>query len=482
MSRTKIVATYGPACTKERTIGSMLRGGLDVMRLNLSHLDPDNLAETVTRLRRIAAEASVPLAILADMPGPKIRCTVCEPQSFTLKEGDRVTLSSRKVASTPTEIAIAYPHLIEDVKAGHELAINDGLVLLRVEKVHTKEEVLHCVVLTGGEISSRKGVSFPHSTLRISSLTTRDRKGLRAAAQAEVDFVALSFVRSADDIAAARRILGRAGRSDMPLVAKIETRQAVERISEIVEASHAVMVARGDMGIERPFDQVPLLQKDIIACCNRAGKPVITATQMVESMITSSRPTRAEVSDVANAILDGTDAVMLSAETAVGCNPGRVVRTMAQIASTAETRIDHQQALRIQRPGGVELALNDSLARAACQLALDARLDALVCFSSSGQTAQRIARYRPTCPVYVLTPNEQQCRRLALTWGLDVFQIPRPKLTQSRKIVPVAQLVEPAVRTLLGQNRLKKGHRIAMLAGRLLGKPGGTNRLEVVEI
>ncbi len=482
MNQTKIVATYGPACTKERVIRSMLRGGLDVMRLNLSHLDPDDLVETVKRVRQIAAEAGVPLAIMADMPGPKIRCTKCEPQSFTLKEGDRVALSSRKAASTPTQIAIAYPHLIEDVKVEHELAINDGLVLLRVEKVDKKEQVLRCVVLTGGEVSSRKGVSFLHSTLRISSLTPRDRKGLRAAAQAGVDFVALSFVRSADDIAAARRILGRAGQSDMPLVAKIETRQAVERIDEIVEISHAVMVARGDMGIERPFDQVPLLQKDIIACCNRAGKPVITATQMVESMITSARPTRAEVSDVANAILDGTDAVMLSAETAVGCNPGRVVRTMVQIASTAETRIDHQRALRIQPPDGVELDLDDSLARAACQLALDAKLDALVCFSSSGHTARRIARYRPECPIYVLSPNEQQCRRLALTWGLEVFQLPEAKLTQSGETAPVTHLIEPVIRTLLGQGRLKKGNRIAMLAGRPLGRPGGTNRLEVVEI
>jgi pyruvate kinase len=482
MSRTKIVATYGPACESERSFKAMLRAGLDVVRLNVSHLEPEALGATVRRLRRLAKQEGIPLAVLADMPGPKIRCTECEPEKFQLREGDRIALSSREARSTPSEIFVRYPRLLEDVKKGHRIAINDGLVLLEVEKVDAKAGVLRARCLAGGEVSSRKGVSFLHSTLRIPSITDRDKRGLRAAAQAEADFIALSFVRSADDMHRARRILKRYGAEDIPLVAKIEQHEAVDRIDEIVEASNAVMVARGDMGIERPLEQVPLLQKDIISACNRRGKAVITATQMLESMIENSRPTRAEVSDVANAILDGADAVMLSAETATGRNPVLAVRTMTQVALTAETRIDQYRALQIDAPGASHADLDDALAHAACELAYDTPLDALVCLSFYGSTAHRVARYRPECPIYVLSPYEVQCRRLALTWGVEVFPFAEAKPSRSGKTRDPEDLIEPMIRALRARGRLKPGHRIALLAGIPLDRPGGTNWLRVVEV
>jgi pyruvate kinase len=487
MSRTKIIATYGPACESDRRIRAMLRGGLDVFRLNLSHLDPADLVATATRLRSIAEKSRIPLAILADMPGPKIRCTVCEPERFEVGEGTRLSISARDGISTPQEIRIPYPYLLEDVKVGHEIAINDGMVLVRVEKVDRRAQSLRGVVVRGGLVGSRKGVSFLHTTLRIRGLTERDRRGLHAAAQGPIDFIALSFVRSSDDLLQARRVLKRAGKAGIPLIAKIEQHEALDRIDEIVAVSDGIMVARGDMGIERPLEEVPLLQKDIIARSNRAGKFVITATQMLESMTESSRPTRAEVTDVANAILDGTDAIMLSAETAMGRDPALVVRTMTRIATVAEQGIDHLERLRRYHPDrrvaeGVKPDLDDALAHAACRLAVDARLDALLCLSFHGSTARRIARYRPRCPTYVLSPHEEQCRRLALTWGVEVFAFPEARPTRSGRVPSPDRLIEPMVRTLRRAGRLRAGHRIAALAGLPLDAPGGTNWLRVVEI
>jgi len=484
MNRTKIVATFGPACDNEAVFTAMLRAGLDVVRLNVSHLDPKALAATAARVRKWAARAKLPLAVLADMPGPKIRCTVCEPASFEAHPGQSIAVASGSAVSTPECLHIAYRHLLDDVKEGHELAINDGLVLLRVERVDREAGCLRCSVVRGGPIASRKGVSFLHSTLRISGLTPRDRQGILAAAESEVDFVALSFVRSVNDVLAARRILAKTARPGLPLIAKIEQREAVANIEEILAEADGVMVARGDMGIEQPLEQVPLLQKDIIRAANRAGKVVITATQMLESMIENTRPTRAEVSDVANAMLDGTDAVMLSAETAMGCDPAEVVEIMTRIAAAAEGRFDSRQWLhRMETVATGPDDLDDALARATCQLALDAALDAIVCLTYHGTTARRISRYRPACPVFALSPSVEQCRRLCLTWGVEPVEFPQGAATRARgKDRPVSELLKAALKQLRAQGRLPSGARVAFLAGVPLQVPGGTNYLRVVEV
>ena len=487
MSRTKVVATYGPACQGDRVLVAMMRAGMDVLRLNVSHLEPRNLVAVTRRIRALAGSAGIPLAILADMPGPKIRCTACDPEHFDLRDGQRVDLAPGTALSTPQCIRIPYRRLLDDVAVRHEVAINDGLVLLRVEKVDRKAGALRCVVLRGGPVSSRKGVCFLQSALRITGLTPRDRQGLKAAAEAPADFIALSFVRSGRDIRAARRVLKRAGAPGIPIVAKIEQHEALDNIAGILRETDGVMVARGDMGIEKPLEQVPLLQKDLIRRCNETGRFVITATQMLESMTEHARPTRAEVSDVANAILDGTDAVMLSGETAAGKYPVAAVETMARVALAAEQRIDaNERLLRLppsprMAPGGVP-SLDDALAHAACRLAITAQLDALVCLSFYGSTARRIARYRPRCPIYVLSPYEEHSRRLAITWGVEVFAFPEAKPDRGGKTPSPGELIAPAITLLRRAKRLKSAHRIAILAGIPLDSPGGTNWLRVVEI
>ena len=487
MSRTKVVATYGPACESDRVLVAMMRAGMDVLRLNVSHLEPGNLVAVTRRIRALAGSAGIPLAILADMPGPKIRCTACNPEHFDLRDGQRVDLAPGTALSTPQCIRIPYRRLLDDVAVRHEVAINDGLVLLRVEKVDRKAGALRCVVLRGGPVSSRKGVCFLQSSLRITGLTPRDREGLQAAAEAPADFIALSFVRSGRDIRAARRVLKRAGAPGIPIVAKIEQHEALDNIAGILRETDGVMVARGDMGIEKPLEQVPLLQKDLIRRCNETGRFVITATQMLESMTEHARPTRAEVSDVANAILDGTDAVMLSGETAAGKYPAAAVETMARVALAAEQRIDANERLLRLAPspgmaaGGVP-SLDDALAHAACRLAITAQLDALVCLSFYGSTARRIARYRPRCPIYVLSPYEEHSRRLAITWGVEVFAFPEAKPGHGGKTPSPGELITPAIAVLRRAKRLKSAHRIAILAGIPLDSPGGTNWLRVVEI
>ncbi len=484
MNRTKVVATFGPACDTEGVFTAMLRAGLDVVRLNVSHLDPKNLVSTVARVRKWAARAKLPLSVLADMPGPKIRCTVCEPASFEAHPGQSISVAPGTAVSTPECLYIAYRHLLDDVAEGHELAINDGLVLLRVERVDREAGRLRCSVVRGGPIASRKGVSFLHSTLRISGLTPRDRQGILAAAASDVDFIALSFVRSVHDVLAARRILFKTARPGLPLIAKIEQREAVGHIEEILAEADGVMVARGDMGIEQPLEQVPLLQKDIIRAANRAGKSVITATQMLESMIENTRPTRAEVSDVANAMLDGTDAVMLSAETAMGCAPAEAIEIMTRIASAAEGRFDSRQWLhRMETIADGVGDLDDALARATCQLALDAALDAIVCLTYYGTTARRVARYRPACPVFALSPYPDQCRRLGVVWGVEAVEFPPALAKPVRgKDRPVSELMDRALKQLRAQGYLASGARVAFLTGVPLQVPGGTNYLRVAEV
>lgn len=483
MSRTRIVATVGPACESESVFAAMLRAGLDVARLNVSHLEPEDLRAMSDRLRAIARKRGEQLSILADMPGPKIRLTKCQPESFPVSEGQIIEMAPGRAMSTPGRLIVGYRRLLDDVKAKHELAINDGNVLVRVEKVDKRAGVLRCVVVRSGEIASRKGVGFLHTELQVPTLTARDREGLRAAADAKVDFVAQSFVRSAKDIEAARRALKRAGGADIPLIAKVEQHEALDRIDEIVAAADGVMVARGDMGVERPLEEVPHLQKDIIRLCNIAGKPVITATQMLESMTTQSRPTRAEVTDVANAILDGTDAVMLSAETAVGRDPAGVVRIMDRIASVAESRMNNSEWLRrlqmVENGDGATPDLDDALARAGCQLASDARLDALVCITFRGGTARRIARYRPGCPIFAFSPTIEERRRLALTWGVETRPIDGPR---GRRAKEVETMIRKAAKGLVKEGLIRHGARIGALAGVPLDSSSGTNHLTVIEV
>ncbi len=411
--RTKIVCTLGPATSSEPAIEALIKAGMDVVRLNFSHGQREEHRATIRLVRRIAAKLGRRVAILQDLCGPKIRLGVLPEGGVTIRRGDTVTLTGGPAAGDAV-LPVSYPYLAEDVHPGDPILLADGLVALRVTAIEGK--LVRCHVEVGGTLSSHKGVNLPGSSLRIPALTGKDRADLSVGLEEGVDFVALSFVRSEDDLTPALEILA-SERNRPMLIAKIEKPEAVKRLDAILGRVDGVMVARGDLGVELPVEQVPLIQKSIIRAAVLAAKPVITATQMLRSMVASPRPTRAEASDVANAILDGTDAVMLSEETAIGQFPVEAVQMLDKIARAVEPAIDPERFL-VRQPGASLREVPDAIGHAACWLARDTGATAIVASTASGATARLVARFRPVVPVIGLTPNGQVARQLCLSWGV----------------------------------------------------------------
>ncbi|MCB2226227.1 MAG: pyruvate kinase [Desulfarculaceae bacterium] len=466
--KTKIVATIGPASADEATLRRMINAGLDVARLNYSHGDHASHREMVGRLRALSAQEGRQIAILQDLAGPKIRLgTLPEPRD--LDAGDEVILAPGSEAEGDI-LPVAYEHLLEDVKEGQPILLADGMVELKVLAVEADR--VRCQVKVGGTVSSRKGVNLPTSHLRVSSFTPKDQRDLEAGLEAGVDLVALSFVRHEDDLGPVRERLNHA--DDPPLlVAKIEKPQAVERLPQIMAAVDGVMVARGDLGVEMPLEQVPLIQKRIIAEARKAGKVVVTATQMLRSMMENPRPTRAEAADVANAVLDGTDAVMLSDETAMGEFPVESVAMMDRICRASEGSVDSQAALK-EGLSPLLPAVAAALSRAAGWLAQDLRPAAIVASTTSGSTARLIARLRPGAPVIGLTPDAGTCRQLAISWGII------PALVEP--FADIEQMGERAREWVLASGLAQKGEHIIVTGGAPVGVPGTTNLLKVLEL
>lgn len=461
--RTKIVGTLGPASNTPEGVRALVEAGLDVARINFSHGTHEQHARTIATVREVATQLGRPVAILADLQGPRIRIgALGAPRE--LEVGATVVLAPEAVASGD-EIPITYADLCHDVNVGNRVLINDGLfelVVTRVEAPRVWASVVH-----GGTLTSNKGMNLPGIAVSAPSLTDKDKADLAFAVEHELDMVALSFVRRAQDIDEMRALIPRT----MLVVAKIEKDVALENIEEIMRATDAVMVARGDLGVELPFEEVPYAQKHIIATANRMGRPVITATQMLESMIENPRPTRAEASDVANAILDGTDAVMLSAETAAGHHPRLAVEAMRRIIKEIETR---------PRPGTLKRSerrdvsgVNTEEAIAAATVAAVRMMDAplVVVFTKSGFTARIVASHRPSVPILALTDEPRVCRQLSLVWGV----VPR--------LVPTARgydhMVAMALREALDLNLVTKGDRVLVTAGVPFDVPGTTNLLKV---
>jgi len=406
---TKIVATWGPAVASEERLRQLIRTGVDVFRLNFSHGTNAEFEEAVPRIRHIAETEGRHVALLQDIQGPRIRTGLLPGgDPITLATGDTVTLTADDEAGSPSRICISYQRLADDVQPGHRILIADGTIILRAERVHGRE--VEATIVHGGLLGEHKGVNLPDSAVTANPLTTKDRADLEYGAAIGVDLVALSFVRRADDVAACRGVISGLGRQT-PIISKIEHPQAIENLEEILEASDGVMVARGDLGVEMSPERVPLLQKQIIKRANEMGLPVITATQMIESMVDRPVPTRAEASDIANAILDGTDALMLSAETAVGNFPVEAVATMARIAIQAESV--GASPVRIHRDEQPYL-----MARATRSLASDLGAQALLVFTRSGKSAETLSMHRPDVPIYALTPDIETARRLALWYGI----------------------------------------------------------------
>jgi pyruvate kinase len=464
--RTKIVATLGPASSSSKVVQALAEAGVDVFRLNFAHGDRSE-HERLTRLvRAVQEECDRPIALIGDLQGPKIRLGEIG-QARTLEVGERVVVAAEGKASAG-ELPLAPGVAARSLRSGHELLIDDGNLRLRVERVSRSRA--RCVVVDGGEISSHKGVNLPGVRLPIPSLSDKDRSDLELALELGFDFVALSFVRSAKDVVALRNLIGER-RSQTAVIAKIEVPQAIEALNEIVEAADGVIVARGDLGVEVGEVAVPLLQKRIIACSLEHGRPVITATQMLETMITNPEPTRAETSDIANTILDGSSALLLSAETAVGSYPVEAVRVMDEIARAIEPSLGYRH--RLPRPTE-QPSTGEAMSNAACDVAELLQAEAILAPTFSGGTPAELARLRPRRPIVALSHNRHVLRRLALEWGVVPLEIPA--------CPNVDTLWQRSLAAARAAGLVKRGDRVVITAGTAVNVPGSTNVIKVEEI
>ncbi|AMA74950.1 pyruvate kinase [Thermus parvatiensis] len=468
--RTKIVATLGPATDDKEVIRALAEAGAEVFRLNFSHGTPEDHRRRVGWVREVAEELGRTLAVLQDLQGPKIRVGRFREGQVLLRPGQRFVLTTEPVEGDEHRVAVSYKGLPEDVSPGQTLLLDDGRIRLKVLEVRGPE--IHTEVEVGGVLSNNKGINIPGADLSIPALSEKDIQDLALGAELGVDWVAISFVRTRDDLLLARHYLSRYG-SKARLMAKIEKPSAVARFEEILEEADGIMVARGDLGVEMPLEEVPIVQKRLVLRCIAAGKPVITATQMLESMVQNPSPTRAEASDVANAIFDGTDAVMLSAETAAGAYPVEAVAMMARIAKAVESSPEFLQKLNVLRPAPTPTT-QDAIAQAADDVVEAVGARAIVVFTATGGSARRIARTRPQVPILALTPNPEVRNQLALVWGVYPHLAPDPQDTDD--------MVRIALREVKALGLAQVGDRVVIAAGVPFGVRGTTNLIRVERV
>ncbi len=478
MIRTRIVCTIGPASREPEMLRKLIGAGLDVARLNMSHASHAIHAENIQRIRQAADALGKPVAILADLQGPKLRIGDIGADSITINQGERVVLTTRQVigerhtgSDVAATIPVQYEHLPEDVKPGERILIDDGLLELQVLGVNGPN--IFCRVITGGPLTDNKGVNLPGSDLSAPSITEKDAADLQFALEHGVDWVALSFVRSAEDILRLKEMILNNCDPACPVrvIAKIEKPQALDHLDEIIMVADGVMVARGDLGIEIPTERVPMVQKRLIQKANIAGKPVITATQMLDSMVRNPRPTRAEASDVANAILDGTDAVMLSGETATGKYPLEAVQTIVRIAEEIERAMLAEPWNPPLHVEGVAHDVTDAVSRATCSTAHALGAAAIITATASGRTARAVARYRPHAPIIATTPFPAVQRQLMLTWGV----IPLTSSAFQR----ISGVVRESIELAVSSGHVHDGQRVVITAGVATTMPGTTNLMMV---
>ena len=463
--RTKIVATIGPATSSPEVLRNLIEAGATTLRLNFSHGTHEDHQRSIRLIRQLSFELNQPVGILQDLQGPKIRLGRFESGSIALSRGDRFILTSDRVPGTQEISSVTYEPLADEVPAGATILLDDGKLEMLVEKVDRQARQLHCQVVVGGKLSNNKGVNFPGVYLSIKALTEKDRKDLLFGLDQGVDWVALSFVRNPQDVLEIKEIIANAGKQ-VPVIVKIEKHEAIEQIEAILSLSDGVMVARGDLGVELPAEDVPILQKRLIVTANQLGIPVITATQMLDSMVNSPRPTRAEVSDVANAILDGTDAVMLSNETAVGKYPVEAVATMARIAVRIERESNtcHAQA-------DTKRSIPNAISQGVSQIAAQLEASAIMTLTKTGGTARNVSKFRPQTPILAVTPHVEVARRLQVVWGV------KPLLVLD--LPSTSQTFKAAINVAQEKHLLQEGDLVVMTAGALQGVPGSTNLIKV---
>ncbi|AFY61234.1 pyruvate kinase [Synechococcus sp. PCC 6312] len=465
--RTKIVATVGPAVSSPELLRAIIEAGATTLRLNFSHGSHEDHQRSIRLIRQISYELNQPVGILQDLQGPKIRLGKFENGKISLRPGDKFTLTSRILLGNETISTITYPPLAKEVPPGATILLDDGRVEMVVENIDKIKEELYCRVVVGGQLSNAKGVNFPGVYLSIKALTEKDRADLMFGLNQGVDWIALSFVRNPQDMLEIKELISAAGKS-VPVIAKIEKHEAIEQMEAVLSVCDGVMVARGDLGVELPAEDVPILQKRLIAAANRLGIPVITATQMLDSMVNSPRPTRAEISDVANAILDGTDAVMLSNETAMGQYPVEAVATMARIAM----RMDDQAQLHRSPPASVPgQSIPNAISQAVGQVAAQLNAKAIITQTKTGATARNVSKFRPQIPILAATPQLDIARRLQLVWGVE------PLLTLNQG--SIRQSFQVAINTAQERGLLAERDLVVMTAGTLQGVSGSTDMIKV---
>ena len=471
MKKTKIVCTIGPSTDDDSILREMMKNGMDVARFNFSHSEHDVHKKRFEQVCRLRDELGLNIATLLDTKGPEVRLKTFEKGSVVINDGDSFTLTTREVQGDETICSITFGNLPKDISVGTSILIDDGAIELCAQSVNSTDIV--CKVVRGGKVSDHKGINVPDVNLSMPYISDADMKDLEFGAKMGFDYIAASFVRTGADVIYLRKFTQSLGWFNPRIIAKIENAQGVENIDEILEAADGIMVARGDMGVEIPFEKIPAIQKELIKKAYNAGKNVITATQMLESMISNARPTRAEITDVANAIYDGSSAVMLSGETAAGKYPVEAVKTMSRIAETTEGAIDYIGRFK-KHADDLDPTITDAIAHASVTTAHDLKAAAILTVTKSGGTARTLSKFRPNCPIIALTTDETTCHQLNLSWGIE------PGLMDEKDNTD--ELIEHAIKVSLEKGYLKKGDLVVITAGVPLGISGTTNLLKVERV
>lgn len=472
MKKTKIVATIGPASESEEVLRQLFLNGLNVCRLNFSHGSHEEHKKRIDTIKKVREELNLPIAIMLDTKGPEIRLGNFKEGTIELEQGDIFTLTTRDILGDETIVSISYKGLPNDVKEGSIILVDDGLVELEVIEIIDNTDI-KCRALNGGTLKNHKGVNVPNVEINLPAITQKDIDDILFGIENGVDFIAASFIRKAEDVTEIRRILEENNGHHISIVSKIENQQGVDNLDEIIAFSDGIMVARGDLGVEIEAETMPLVQKEMIRKCNLAGKPVITATQMLDSMIRNPRPTRAEVTDVANAILDGTSAIMLSGETAAGKYPVEAVKTMYKIAVTTEKSLNYTAILK-EKSARAEMTTTHAIGKATCYTAQDLEAAAIITATSSGATSKAISKFRPKAPIIAATTSERVMRKLALEWGVYPVLAPESATTD--------EVISNSIEAAINSGYVKEGDLVVITAGIPVGLSGSTNLIKVQTI
>ncbi|MDD6187163.1 MAG: pyruvate kinase [Oscillospiraceae bacterium] len=471
MRKTKIICTLGPSTDDPNVMKDLILSGMNVARFNFSHGTHEDHLKRLNLVKKTRDELGVFVATMLDTKGPEIRIGRFKDGSIMLNEGDKFTITTREVEGNEREVSVLYKDFPKDVKVGTRVLLSDGLIEMVVDDIDGED--VHLTVKNKGKLSNNKSINLPEVKLSMPFVSEKDRQDIIFGIENDFDFIALSFTRCKEDVLEVRKILEEHNCTSMRIIAKIENGEGVDKIDEILDVVDAIMVARGDMGVEIDFTKIPKIQKELISKCYNSGKPAITATQMLESMTENPRPTRAEVTDVANAIYDGTSAIMLSGETAAGKYPVKAVQTMAAIAEATENSIDYDAELRARKYGH-SLSITESISHAACSTAMDIDAKAIVTVTKTGFTARNLSKYRPNMPIIGCSDTEKSCRQLALSWGVV------PLLMKS--VTSTDELIELSIAAAVKENLIKEGDMVVVTAGVPVGVAGSTNIIKAQEV